>query len=154
MKKMIKTYLLDLEEHGTVGTPDEELFERLLRKENLWNIDMLYRAAIMTPKKRELLKKYGVDHPKYDSIFALRHDEIFGNRFIGDPTLFEYADTKRQRGIAIYDGKHLNKDESHISGHAYRFKNPDKRLEALIALVRIRWEEMDNKKVNLYTLPK
>ena len=153
MKKMIKTYLFDLEEHGTVGTPDEELFERLLRKENLWNIDMLYRAAIMTPKKRELLKKYGVDHPKYDSIFALRHDEIFGARAgMGNPTLFEYADTEETRGIAIYDGNHLEKGAWYY-GYDYYFKNPDKKLEALIALFHIRWERMNKNKVKWHPHP-
>jgi len=77
--------------------------------------------------------EHGVRYPEFDSVLAGNEDEF---RDISDPNCaLSYAYYHDKPAIAVYDGRQLI---PHLDGERKVFKNPKRKLDALIAVYLLR----------------
>jgi hypothetical protein len=122
-----------------IDTTIEIEFERLLHKLKLVPEDLLYRAVSggRMPQRLKDLKEKGADYPGFDSIMALTYELVFVTP--DSPTLFDYADRGKHAVIAIYDRSRFH-PESRKDMYEYKFRDPEKKLDALLAVIKIEYK--------------
>ena len=133
---------LDLREaeSGYVTTMQEEL-KKCLVSAGLFRPGLLYRGVSGSAQKVRNLELYGTDHPNFDTVYLLRHDEVFSEDLGVELTLFDYIDRSHPT-IAVFDETKVIERTKEI---AYKFKDPKNKLEALIAILDVVWGHGDLK---------
>lgn len=115
---------------GGYITTNFDLLRRALKRDKKYSKDLLYRG--FDGKNIPKLLKTGRDSGRGKTIFAVTQDYIYNCLGI-DP--FEYAFDHENPAIAVFDLKHFKEDIEYIN---WVFKNPDKKLEALVAVYRLK----------------
>ena len=133
-----KELVLDLSHaYGYGQVSSEQLLETCLKQAGIYNKNLLYR--VVCGDKIADLKQYGTDHPEIsDTVIALSHDEVY----ISPPekTLFDDAQEGSETVvIAVYDRDMFHDPLPNGAGNIYGFRNPKQRLDALVAIIEVKW---------------
>jgi hypothetical protein len=147
MTKLIKS-LLDLSEADGYVETYESLLEKKLEKHHLLDPTNIYRSIKDTHNLRNLVETEGTDHPEYNTIMALNHNEVFDDNF-HKTSLFDYAGSLHSNNqisddamIIVYNGRHFTRDFKEGT-HTYLFDDSIKKFETLRAIFAIKWENID-----------
>ena len=116
---------------GYTSSPETEL-RRALEEANLFNEKLIYRAISGSLERISTLKSYGVDHPQFDSIFALSHEEVFVHP--ASTPLFEYIERGDSAVIAVYRGESFTRGEL---PKMFEFTDPSHKMDTLVAIMNI-----------------
>jgi len=121
------------------GEEDRIISGRLI-KHRLYNQDCLY--SVFNGNRAEQIKttgSYRDENP--DSIFALTKDELVWEAEIGvhNDIKIHSAQYPDNPAIAIYDKKQFFQDFMRGTRWEYFFKNPNKKLEALLGIAFLKF---------------
>ena len=74
------------------------------------------------------------------TIFCAVEEEITAAYPTGYANIFDYAGENQKPAIAVFSTEHLIELENDPLGvYAYKFKNPDKKLEGLVAVYKLKY---------------
>jgi hypothetical protein len=111
---------------------DYDALRKCLEEAKVFSENLLYRG--LYGEKVGMVERLGTDLPQYDTLMALSHNEVYIN--IDTVTVFDYADTGNPSAIAVYDkSQFLPCKKLYI----YPFKEPSKKIDALVAIVMLNW---------------
>jgi hypothetical protein len=105
------------------------LIKTALKKSKKYRKDLLYRGfnGDFIPK----LLEEGQDSAD-EYVYCYTEEEVDGSGY--DPNLFDYASKSDNPAIAVFNSKLLIEDIP----NGYTFKNPNKKLEALVAVYKLK----------------
>jgi PhoPQ-activated pathogenicity-related protein len=122
-----------------VDGQEDRIIRGQLIRHGLYNQDCLY--SVFNGDKAKQPKKTGSYRDKnLDSIFALTKDELVWESGSTHNSLKSLSDQyPNNPAIAIYDKKQFFQDFMRGTNWEYFFKNPDKKLEALLGIAFLRF---------------
>lgn len=136
----IKRFAIDLSKcTGYVNGEHDEIIAKVLTKNKFFSQDYLY--SVVDGNKSDRLAKNGTYRDNI--IYAFSRDQLLWENPISNQGLERYVRQYSNPALAIWNRSQFddhNSIEKAESSFAYQFKNPDKKQNSLIALVKLRIE--------------
>jgi len=134
---LIKKFEIDLSKASPyVDGKHDEIIYRVLRSQCLFNVNCLY--SVCDGDEIEELKKTGTYRRKSNSIFAFTKPELVWDNHPELNDVEAHAIRYKNPALAVFKRCHFeivsHLKEEKDDWKEYRFKNPDKKLEALLGV--------------------
>jgi len=127
----MKVETIDMKEADNYVFTELDLIKKALKKSRVYRKDLLYRGFNGNNIPR--LLKEGQDTPsKY--LYCNDEKEITELPYVNEQNVFGYASEYTNPAIAIFNSKLL----AERIPYGYLFKNPNKKLEALVAVYKLK----------------
>ncbi len=127
----MKIKTLDMKKADGYVLTEFDLVRESLKEEGRYNPDLLYRG--FNAKDIPILLETGQDNKK-KNIFCASEKQITNQYSNGIANIFSYADFSNP-AIAVFNPEFLEEQFT----YAYRFKNPNKKLEALVGVYKLKY---------------
>ena len=137
---MVKKFNIDLSKiSGYIEEEHDKKIKGQLIKHGFFNRNCLY--SVFNSNRIKQIEETGNYRKESDSIFALTKEELIWESEFGHNSLKELSNQyPKNPAIAIYNRKQFYEDYEKGSRYEYFFINPDKKLEALIAIAFLKFE--------------
>jgi len=133
-KEELKT--LDMREANGYNITEFDVVKKALLEDGKYRKDLLYRG--FDGRKISRLLKTGQD-TNSEFLFCYTESQIEGPYAVGsEANIFGYAYGHPIPAVAVFDPLQLESDQP-VGEFAYKFKNPDKKLEALVAVYKLKY---------------
>jgi len=150
----MKIKTIDMRTARTEGVTEFDLLKKVLKKDKKYSKNLLYRGfdgdnipALLEGRQEsnrglELYDEFDnlipeeSDKIDEDILLAYTENEILGE-VTSDSNIFAHASSFFHPAIAVFDSKCLKREDK--DAYSYIFKNPNKKLEALVAVYRLKY---------------
>jgi hypothetical protein len=105
-----------------------------LERRGLLSDDFLY--TVVDGDRLDEILEHGTYRPDEDTIFSLDREALERPKTSPSETFDEYLKKYDNSAVAVYD---LNEFDRDPSPDLFRFKNPGRKKDALVAIVGINW---------------
>ncbi len=127
---MVKAQIIDFNEADGYAVTDADLVVNKLKIDGQYSSNLFFRG--LSGERLNVILEHGTDRPDSDIIFCGNEEEL---RESGTMNALEYAFEYSNPALAVYDGSKLTPGDSYQSR---RFIEPEKKIEALVAVYLLR----------------